>query len=130
MQSTILHSANFKTSNWSGGTTTQLFIYPPTAEYLQRNFIFRLSTASVKAYGELSVLTIEKHQLSEYQTDKKLSWLFIFAFSGKTNIKSDQETLFLDQGSLLVIKQPDGTKIVIEGIEKSELIFAEILMKK
>lgn len=195
MQSKILHSTNFKTSNWSGGTTTQLFIYPPTAEYLQRNFIFRLSSAKVntetsdftslpgvsrqlmvlagetllthenhhskklgkfdidafkggwktssigrctdfnlmtkgKAYGELSANTIEKNHLSEYQTDKKLSWFFIYAFSGKTNIKSDQETLFLDQGSLLVIKQPDGTKIVIEGIEKSELIFAEILMKK
>lgn len=38
---------NFKTNNWSGGTTTELFIYPPTAEYSLRNFDFRLSTASV-----------------------------------------------------------------------------------
>ncbi|MBU1014717.1 MAG: HutD family protein [Bacteroidetes bacterium] len=195
MQSTILHSANFKTINWPGGTTTQLFIYPPTAEYLQRNFIFRLSTANVntetsdftslpgvsrqlmvlegetllihenhhskklgkfdmdefkgdwktssigrctdfnlmtkeKASGELSAITIEKYHLTEYQIDKKLSWLFIYAFSGKIRIGLNDGTHDLNQGSLLVIKHPDGTKIAIEGIEKSELIFAEILTKK
>jgi len=195
MQSTILHSANFKTNNWSGGTTTQLFIYPPTAEYLQHNFIFRLSTANVnieksiftslpgvtrqlmvlagetmlahenhhskklgkfdidefegdwktssigrctdfnlmtkgKTKGELSAVKIEKNQVIEYQKERKYNWLFIYAFSGKTNIKSDHETQCLDQGSLLVMNHPDSANIAIEGIEKSELIFAEILTKK
>jgi environmental stress-induced protein Ves len=36
------------TSNWSGGTTTQLFIYPPEASYAARNFLFRISTATVE----------------------------------------------------------------------------------
>lgn len=43
----ILKSESFKVENWSGGTTTQLFIYPKTADYLARNFKFRLSTAKV-----------------------------------------------------------------------------------
>ncbi|MCB0381616.1 MAG: HutD family protein [Flavobacteriales bacterium] len=38
---------NFKTTNWSGGTTTELFIYPPNSSYQERNFAFRLSTATV-----------------------------------------------------------------------------------
>ncbi len=34
-----------KTANWSGGTTTELFIYPPDASYERREFLFRISTA-------------------------------------------------------------------------------------
>jgi environmental stress-induced protein Ves len=45
----ILLAQNLVTNRWSGGTTTELFIYPPTAVYAQRNFDFRLSTATVEA---------------------------------------------------------------------------------
>ena len=34
-------------SNWSGGKTTQLFIYPENSEYAKRNFLFRISSATV-----------------------------------------------------------------------------------
>ena len=34
-----------KESNWSGGKTQELAIYPATAEYLSRDFLWRLSTA-------------------------------------------------------------------------------------
>ncbi len=37
-----------KISTWSGGTTTELFIYPEVAEYSERNFDFRISTATVE----------------------------------------------------------------------------------
>jgi uncharacterized protein len=43
----IITSENFRTTNWSGGTTTELFIFPPKADFQQRNFDFRLSTAIV-----------------------------------------------------------------------------------
>ena len=49
MEYSIITTDNFKTSGWSGGTTTELFIFPPTADYQQRNFQFRLSTATVEA---------------------------------------------------------------------------------
>jgi len=35
------------TSSWPGGTTTQLFIYPENSSYQERNFLFRVSTATV-----------------------------------------------------------------------------------
>ncbi len=38
----------YEIKEWSGGTTTEIFIYPEGAEYDQRNFSFRLSTASVE----------------------------------------------------------------------------------
>lgn len=37
-----------QTSRWSGGATTQLAIYPPEAQYAQRDFIWRLSSATVE----------------------------------------------------------------------------------
>jgi uncharacterized protein len=49
MESKIIFSASGKVVRWSGGTTTELFIYPPEADYSQRNFLFRLSTATVEA---------------------------------------------------------------------------------
>jgi uncharacterized protein len=47
MEYSIIGSANFHAQNWSGGTSTELFISPATANYLQRNFRFRLSSATV-----------------------------------------------------------------------------------
>lgn len=43
------------TSNWSGGTTTQIAIYPKDAIYSERHFQWRLSTARVET--EKSVFT-------------------------------------------------------------------------
>ena len=34
-------------AKWSGGITTQLAIYPPGSEYKERNFAWRISTATV-----------------------------------------------------------------------------------
>ncbi|UKN01180.1 HutD family protein [Paracrocinitomix mangrovi] len=37
-----------KTTNWGGGTTTELYIWPENATYKNRDFDFRLSTATVE----------------------------------------------------------------------------------
>ena len=34
-----------KTSKWSGGTTTELAIFPEESDYAERRFTFRISTA-------------------------------------------------------------------------------------
>ena len=44
----ILDEKNFKTTNWSGGKTTELFISPRDSSFADRNFDFRLSTATVE----------------------------------------------------------------------------------
>lgn len=51
----IIKKSQLFTSRWSGGTTTQLIIFPPDAEYSKRNFKWRLSSAKVEA--EESVFT-------------------------------------------------------------------------
>ncbi len=37
-----------RTSAWSGGTTTEIAIFPAGAEYARRDFLFRISTAMVE----------------------------------------------------------------------------------
>lgn len=48
MKCTIITAGHFNTATWSGGTTTELFIFPATANYKLRNFQFRISTATVE----------------------------------------------------------------------------------
>ncbi len=47
MEYRIIKPEKYITGKWSGGTTTQLVIYPEDASYSERNFIFRLSSATV-----------------------------------------------------------------------------------
>jgi environmental stress-induced protein Ves len=42
-------ASNRATINWASGTSTELFIYPADAQFGQRNFQFRISTATVEA---------------------------------------------------------------------------------
>jgi len=46
----IITTKSFMTTEWSGGTTTQLYIYPSDSEYVKRDFLFRISTAQIKAF--------------------------------------------------------------------------------
>jgi len=43
----IIKKEDLETKEWSGGTTTQLYIYPEDALYEKRDFLFRISTATV-----------------------------------------------------------------------------------
>lgn len=44
----IITNKDIRTSNWSGGTTSQLYIYPEQASYAARDFLFRISSARVE----------------------------------------------------------------------------------
>lgn len=43
-----IKASDLNTTKWSGGTTTQLAIYPQYSEYKKQNFLFRISTATVE----------------------------------------------------------------------------------
>lgn len=44
----LIKSEEQQTTEWSGGTTTELCIYPDGANYAERNFDFRISSAVVQ----------------------------------------------------------------------------------
>lgn len=78
MQYRIITPEEYETGVWSGGTTTQLAIYPPGASYADRNFIFRLSSATVDT--DQSEFT----HLPDYDR-----WLMIF--EGRARLVHDSE---------------------------------------
>ena len=41
--------ASRNTINWASGTSTEIFIYPADGNFAERNFQFRISTATVEA---------------------------------------------------------------------------------
>lgn len=43
-----LTARDFRASAWSGGTTTELFLYPQDGSYAARNFQLRISSATVE----------------------------------------------------------------------------------
>ena len=47
MKITHLTAGNYVTGSWSGGTTTQLYLYPEDGSYANRDFLFRISSATV-----------------------------------------------------------------------------------
>ncbi|MBP1926276.1 environmental stress-induced protein Ves [Sedimentibacter acidaminivorans] len=57
----IIKNTQHKTSNWSGGTTTELCIYPEDSSYQDRDFTWRISSATVDL--ETSKFTV----LSDYE---------------------------------------------------------------
>ncbi|HRZ48775.1 MAG TPA: HutD family protein [Bacteroidales bacterium] len=60
----IIPFAHQKAKTWPGGTTTELFIFPATAEYPLRNFRFRISTATVETESsEFTILSGISRQL-------------------------------------------------------------------
>lgn len=44
----IIRKSEIKTKDWSGGTTTELYIYPENGDYAKRVFDYRISTATVE----------------------------------------------------------------------------------
>ena len=55
MRYQLIQKSQQTTSQWSGGTTTELFIHPHGSNYQQRDFLFRISSARVEQ--EESVFT-------------------------------------------------------------------------
>lgn len=99
MKTQIITSKNFHTSLWSGGSTTQLYIYPADATYLKKDFELRLSTAKVEVkesnftslpgiYRKLMILEGEITIQHEDHYKKKLKPYDVDTFSGDWNTSS------------------------------------------
>ncbi|MDT2847957.1 HutD family protein [Vagococcus carniphilus] len=48
MKKQIISQASYKVSKWSGGETTEVFLYPPEGHYVLNEFDYRVSTAKVE----------------------------------------------------------------------------------
>ncbi|SHI51956.1 HutD/Ves family protein [Lutispora thermophila] len=129
-----------KTSTWSGGTTTQLAIYPENADYGMRNFIWRLSSATVEADEsvftslpgiERIIMILEGEIILEHEGHYKkvLGKFQQDSFSGSWTTRSigqatDFNLMMRDgcQGQLeaLVLEKHEWRTITFEGKETFE----------
>lgn len=88
----------FQTTEWSGGTTTEFFIYPPGSDYGSRNFKARISSAYVaderSEFTSLAGVTRYLIPLSREITlkiqgeDVTLSPYEVIKFSGEDAVES------------------------------------------
>lgn len=69
----VKKAENFITSKWSGGSTTELYIYPSNAVYKAGNFKCRISSATVEVEkSEFTMLTEVKRYLSIFAGKLKM----------------------------------------------------------
>lgn len=81
-----------KSTTWSGGTTTQLFLFPEHSSYEQRNFDWRISTATIESdHSTFTTMNYKRKLLMldkdvflkhENQETMLLSRLEVHAFDG------------------------------------------------
>lgn len=70
----ILNETDFKTTNWSGGKTTEIFIYPHLSELSKRNFDYRISSAKVE---------VDKSEFSDFTGYNRI----LMILDGKVTLK-------------------------------------------
>ena len=125
---TLLKSNDFQVSDWSGGKTKQLYLFPPTGHYGKREFDYRLSTATVELaesqFSDLSGFhrilmsldhTLHLHNASR-QEETVLAPFTPYFFEGSDSITSrgtctDFNLIYSDhyQGQMLAIS--DGEEL-------------------
>ena len=119
---TLLKSNDFQVSDWSGGKTKQLYLFPLTGHYGKREFDYRLSTATVELaesqFSDLSGFhrilmsldqTLHLHNASR-QEETVLAPFTPYFFEGSDSITSrgtctDFNLIYSDhyQGQMLAI---------------------------
>ncbi len=110
----MIRKAEQSTSTWSGGTTTQLAIYPKHSDYKERNFKWRLSSAIVEdeestftklldIYRHIMIIEGEMKLIHEGHREVMLKPFMQDSFSGDWTTRSVGRVrdfnLMLGQGS-------------------------------
>lgn len=144
----LITKSEYKISSWSGGTTTELFIYPPESSYQKRDFQIRISSATVdieesnftKLPGYNRVLMILSGKLEikhAGQYDKKLEQFQCDYFNGAWETSAKGKVLDFNlmtskslQGDLKYQKLVSGTKFTLNISSKGKLIALYIISGK
>ena len=117
----IIPASDFVTTEWSGGTTTELFICPEGASYKERRFEARISTA----YVELDESTFTRldgvkrfltplcpgFTLTVNGRTRELPFGDILEFSGEDDVKCVGKGRDLN----LMLKGVDGKMSIVSG---------------
>ena len=94
----ILDPSTRRVTAWSGGTTTELYLYPSDGSYAERRFLFRISSATIDVpesrFTRLDGVTRYLTPLSEgFYLKRNGHWQYlpngdVLCFSGEDDILS------------------------------------------
>jgi uncharacterized protein len=140
MKVTITRKQEMQTSRWAGGTTTQIAIHPSGASLSERNFHFRISTATVEAEsstftflpGVKRVLMIlegklELEHVGHYSKTLLASETDVFPGDWEThsrgkvrdfnlmttcNADGTLEMVVVPEGEMITLQENSGTKVL------------------
>lgn len=155
---TVKNANDFKTSRWSGGTTTELYIYPEDALYKEGNFKCRISSATVdtdsseftslpgvKRYlsifgGSLEMIhgNEEKVRLKPYEVDcfdggvPTVSYGRVVDFNlmVKNGADGKMETALLKQGETIRLQPEKGENLLAVYVKKGKIILSDTSVGK
>jgi len=113
----IYGTSEYKENLWSGGKTREIFIYPKEASYDERNFIFRLSQATIEEEEtqftslpdyDRTLMVLEGEVILSFQGTRvsRLSQWEQEQFDGKETTKSFGK---IEDYNLMVLKENLGT---------------------
>ena len=137
MKCSLRKEENYSVSNWTGGKTKELAIFPRASKYLDRNFIWRLSSATVDVdesdFSKLPdynrvIMVLEGNVVLTYDGKKtvKLGELEQDSFDGGWKTKSFGK---ITDFNLMVRKGGDGSLDIIrpeaEAKEYSDTLNSE-----
>lgn len=127
----IIKKNNYKTTKWTGGETTELLIYPEAANLNERNFIFRVSSATCPAekskFSDFSgynryITSLNNDLLIENNNQEKILRPYeIFFFDGNADTASKSAVRDFN----LIIKKGYTGSLRVESFEK-EINFKNI----
>ncbi len=154
----IIRKEEQKTSLWSGGKTTELYIYPPESNFSDRNFEVRISTATVETEtsvfttlpgykrqlmileGKLTIqhnqekkmllLPFQKHQFMGHWETKAEGKVVDFNLMTSKNWNGEIQVIQLPENEQLIEKIDAGTIQLYYILNGSFIISKEILNTK
>lgn len=128
MQYTVRKENSYTVSQWMGGHTKELAIYPNDSKYVDRNFLWRLSSATIEdeesTFSNLPdydrvIMVLDGEVVLSYENERvvRLKELDQDRFDGAWKTKSFGK---ITDYNLMVRKGSEGYMDVIELSEKAE----------
>lgn len=148
---------DFQTSLWSGGSTTQLYIYPEDGDYKQGNFQCRISSATVETersdftrlpgvkrylsifcghldmvHGEEQKVSLEPFQVDCFDGEvSTVSYGKVVDFNLmlKHGAKGQMETLQLNPGKDAVLTPKEEENLLAIYVAEGEIVIGQNLIR-
>lgn len=129
MKTKILRPSDYVQNEWSGGTTSQIFIYPDGASLSERDFYFRISSAGIETetsnFSEFegynrffTPLNSGVELTSNGSAPKKINPLELFHFDGASETSAVGKCIDFN----LIYKKSLKANLTVATYSKTEIV--------